>query len=273
MQIDVILPTFNRAKVLANAIESVLNQTYKNFQLYVIDDGSTDNTSEMLKNYNSHSNFHILTQENCGVSAARNYGVKNSQSAWIGFLDSDDEWLPNKLEIQVNYLNENPLIQFLHSEEIWVRNGIRVNPKVKHLKSNNNIFERSLDFCLISPSTAMIKRDLFLECGMFDENFIVCEDYDLWLKILSREEIGFIPSNLTIKNGGHTDQLSTKFVAMDYWRIKSLVNLYKTILDNEKKILIKKVLLKKSEVLLKGYVKHQNQKDFDEISNLLSNII
>ncbi|MBC7428868.1 MAG: glycosyltransferase family 2 protein [Bacteriovorax sp.] len=275
MQIDVIVPTFNRAPVVSKAIESVLKQTYKNFNLYVVDDGSTDNTTEVLEIYKSHSNVHILKQKNFGVSAARNFAVNNSSAPWISFLDSDDEWLPNKLELQIAWLKNNPSIRFLHGEEIWMRNGVRVNPKAKHAKSNENIFERSLDFCLISPSTVMMRRDLFVECGMFDESFIVCEDYDLWLKILIKENIGFTNEKLTIKNGGHDDQLSTKFVAMDYWRIKSLVQLYKNQsndLSAEKKEQIKNVLLKKSEILLPAYLKHHNHKVYNEVFSMLTSI-
>ncbi len=275
MQIDVIVPTFNRAHTVEKAVESVLNQTYKNFNLYIVDDGSTDETLKVLLKYKSLPNVYILTQENRGVSSARNLAVKNSHAEWISFLDSDDEWLPNKLETQINFLLKNPHYNFLHSEEIWVRNGVRVNPKVKHQKSNENIFLRSLDFCLISPSTVIMKRNLFLECGAFDETFTVCEDYDLWLKILAREEIGFTNEIVTIKNGGHDDQLSTKFVAMDYWRIKSLVNLYLTQaqLSDEKKEQVKGVIIKKSEILLRGYLKHQNTKAFEEVSTMLTSIM
>jgi glycosyltransferase involved in cell wall biosynthesis len=273
MQIDIVIPTFNRANIVVKAIESVLNQTYKNYKLYIVDDGSTDETLKVLNKYKDSSNIHIIFQKNSGVSAARNNAVKISNSPWISFLDSDDEWLPNKLEVQVAYLKAHPEIRFLHSDEIWVRNGIRVNPKVKHQKNNDNIFLRSLEFCLISPSTVIMKRDLFAECGTFDENFIVCEDYDLWLKVLVKENIGFINNNLTIKNGGHEDQLSTKFVAMDFWRIKSLVALYNNSnLDNLTLIQIENVILKKSEILLRGYLKHQNQKSHAEITSILASM-
>ena len=274
MQIDVIVPTYNRAAVVCNAVDSILVQTYKNFEIYIVDDGSNDQTLKALEKYNSHSNIHILSQANSGVSSARNLAVSKSKNEWISFLDSDDVWLPNKLEVQVDFLSKYPHLRFLNNDEIWVRNGVRVNPKTKHLKSNDNIFQRSLDFCIISPSTVMMKRDLFLECGGFDESFIVCEDYDLWLKILSFEEIGFCNEHVTIKHGGHEDQLSTQFVAMDYWRIKSLVRLYKNqpSLNEEQKEQIKNVLMKKSKILLSGYLKHQKLDAFDEIKGMLNSI-
>lgn len=274
MRIDVIIPTFNRAPVLMRAIQSVLNQTYQDFTLHIVDDGSTDETASVLLQVQSQPNVVIHRQENRGVSAARNFGVKNSTAPYISFLDSDDEWMPEKLQVQANFLKNSPHLSFLHSEEIWVRNGVRVNPKVKHQKSNENLFTRSLDFCLISPSTVILSRELFLKHNGFDESFTVCEDYDLWLKILASEEIGFIEQPLTIKYGGHEDQLSTKFVAMDYWRIKSLCRLVKEAsLSLEQREQVKNVLEKKAAILLKGYVKYQNQSAHDEISALLKDTI
>lgn len=273
MFIDVIIPTYNRAAYLERAIQSVLNQTYQDFTLHIVDDGSTDETKEILAKYIGHSKVVIHSQENQGVSAARNLAARNSNSPWISFLDSDDEWLPHKLEAQMKFLQKNPSCQFLHSEEIWIRNGVRVNPKVKHNKGPENLFERSLAFCLISPSTVIMRRDLFNQHGQFDESFTVCEDYDLWLKVLASTEIGFLPEYLTHKYGGHEDQLSTQFVAMDYWRIKSLVNLLGSNIDQSKKELIVAEIQRKAPILLKGYQKHQNLERFEEVTEMVKNIL
>ena len=274
MQVDVIVPTYNRAHVLSRAIDSVLNQTYQDFILHIVDDGSTDETADLLDKYEEHEKVRIYYQPNLGVSAARNFAAFTGDSSWISFLDSDDEWFPEKLQIQCDYLLKNPECVFLHSEEIWIRNGVRVNPKEKHKKSNENIFVRSLDFCIISPSTVMINRDLFERHRGFNESFTVCEDYDLWLKILLSEKIDFISTPLIQKYGGHVDQLSTKFVAMDYWRIKSLVKLYQSPSSSlSQKEAIKLVLLKKSELLLKSYIKHNNIAHHDEIANELKSIM
>lgn len=274
MQVDVIVPTYNRAHVLERAIQSVLSQTYQDFILHIVDDGSTDETADLLDKYEDHEKIKIYYQPNLGVSAARNFAAFTGNSPWISFLDSDDEWFPEKLKTQCDYLLKNPDCIFLHSEEIWIRNGVRVNPKQKHKKSNDNIFVRSLDFCIISPSTVMIERSLFEKHRGFNESFTVCEDYDLWLKILLSEKIDFIPTPLIQKYGGHEDQLSTKFVAMDYWRIKSLVKLYQSsqcsLIQKEA---IKDVLLKKSELLLKSYLKHNNLLQHEEITNELKSIM
>lgn len=273
MIVDVIIPTFNRAQVMTRAIDSVLAQTYHDFLLHIVDDGSTDDTQAVLNKYKNHPKVIIHFQENAGVSAARNLAANQGHGAWISFLDSDDEWMPNKLEVQMKYLKDHPECHFLHSEELWIRNGVRVNPKIKHLKSNDQIFERSLEFCIISPSTVILKRELFVKHKGFDKDFIVCEDFDLWLKVLLTDTIGFISTPLIEKHGGHSDQLSTKFVAMDYWRIKSLVNLYKSPEANEsQKELIKKVILKKSELLLKSYIKYENKKSYNEIERALASI-
>ena len=237
----------------------------------IVDDGSTDQTKSLLESYKDHPQIKILNQENRGVSAARNFGVRNSNSEWIAFLDSDDEWLSHKLETQVEFFHSNPTYNFIHSEEIWFRNQVRVNPKNKHSKNSTDLFKRSLEFCLISPSTVLMKRDLFNQFGPFNEDFVVCEDYDLWNKILARHEVGFIEDPLINKYGGHADQLSTKYKAMDTYRIKSLITLFHcSDITNIKKELIRSEIIKKAKFLLPGYLKHQNMKDYVEVKAALA---
>ena len=125
-QITVIIPTFNRKQYLFHAINSVLAQTYKNIELIIIDDGSSDKTINQLKSYESQ--LKIYRQKNKGVSAARNKGIKLSKSDWVAFLDSDDQWDIKKLEKQINYLKKNPKYKICHTDEIWIRNSLRVNP-------------------------------------------------------------------------------------------------------------------------------------------------
>jgi len=273
LPIDIIIPTFNRAQLLQRAVASILGQTSQNFQLIIVDDGSTDETSSILESYRAHSKITLLTQPNKGVSAARNFGIRHSQSEWLAFLDSDDEWMPNKLQLSEKFINDNPDIDFFHTDELWIRNGTRVNAPKKFSKSSENIFERSLDFCLISPSTVVMRRDLFNQHGPFNEEYPVCEDYDLWNKILAHENIGFIETPLTKKYGGHEDQLSTKYFAMDYWRFKSLLKLHlDTSISLQKRELIKDRLHQKGSLLLANYQKYQNQERIDEITQDLSNL-
>jgi glycosyltransferase involved in cell wall biosynthesis len=217
--VSVIIPTYNRAWVLREAIDSVLAQEFKDFELIVVDDGSTDNTGEILDSYEQ--DILVLRQSNKGVSAARNRGIAAAAGRLIAFLDSDDLWLPRKLSSQVDFFKSNPAAVINQTEEIWVRNGVRVNPKTRHHKFSGMIFERSLALCLVSPSAVMIKKNLFSEVGVFDENLPACEDYDLWLRISCRYPVDLIETPLIMKRGGHADQLS-KAPGLDKYRIQAL---------------------------------------------------
>lgn len=267
MKVTVILPTFNRAAFLKRSIESVLNQTYKNLELIIVDDGSTDETSTLLQEYQKNPHVRIFTQPNKGVSSARNLGIEKSHSDFLAFIDSDDEWLSKKLEVQMERASQYPEFRFFHSNEYWIRNGQRVNIPKKFDKTNENIFERSLHHCLISPSTVLVKRELLHEVGLFDEELTICEDYDLWLRILLKEEVFHEEEFLIKKYGGHADQLSTKYFAMDFWRVKSLIKLLS--LESTKGELIQRILLEKVSLLIKGYQKHQNIEDLDKLKRLV----
>ncbi len=222
--ISVIIPTYNRGWIIEEAIESVLSQIFTDFELIVVDDGSTDNTPDILKSY---PEIKVIRQKNRGVSAARNTGVKASKGKFVAFLDSDDLWLPEKLQKQASFFEENPSAKICQTEEIWVRNGVRVNPKKKHLKPSGMIFEKCLELCLVSPSAVMISREVFDEADGFDETLPACEDYDLWLRLTCKYPVFLISKPLIIKRGGHEDQLS-KMPCLDKFRIKSLVKILKS---------------------------------------------
>ena len=221
-EVSVILPTYNRGWILKEAIDSVLAQDFRDFELIVVDDGSTDNTPQILDSY--HQDLMVVRQPNRGVSAARNRGIAAAGGGLIAFLDSDDLWLPRKLSSQVVFFNSNPEAVINQTEEIWIRNGVRVNPKTRHLKPSGMIFEPSLALCLVSPSAVMMKRSLFDEVGLFDEDLPACEDYDLWLRISWRYPVHLIETPLIIKRGGHADQLS-KAPGLDKFRIQALKNI------------------------------------------------
>jgi len=223
-RVSVIIPTFNRSKKVVRAIESVLNQSIKDFEIIVVDDGSTDNTNQALARYMSAIKY-IRQPVNRGVSAARNIGIKSSTAPWVAFLDSDDYWLNEKLSVQMEFVDSNSGTVACQTEEIWIRNGRRVNPKRKHKKPSGNIFKESLKLCLVSPSSVILKRSLFEEVGLFDETFPAAEDYDLWLRISCRHPIYLIDKGLIVKEGGHEDQLSRRFAGMDRFRIEAIVSL------------------------------------------------
>ncbi|MGD2098431.1 MAG: glycosyltransferase [Desulfobacterales bacterium] len=220
--VSVIIPTYNRGWIVAEAIESVLAQDFSDYELIVVDDGSDDRTPEILEAYGD--KITIIGQANRGVSAARNRGIAAAAGRLIAFLDSDDLWLPQKLSVQVNFFAENPDAVICQTEERWERNGVRVNPKKRHLKFSGMIFERSLALCLVSPSAVMIKKRLFDTVGAFDEDLPACEDYDLWLRISCRYPVHLIETPLIIKRGGHADQLS-RAPGLDRYRIRSLTKL------------------------------------------------
>lgn len=271
--ISIIIPTFNRGDFLLRAITSVLAQTYRNYELLIIDDGSTDNTHELLSPLIESKEIKYYKQENLGVSNARNFGVINSVGELVTFLDSDDEWLPGKLQEQINFLIVNPQIRIVYGEELWIRRGTRVNQKAIHKKTGGRIFKACIEQCLIAPSSVMLQRSLFDEMNGFDNAFVVCEDYDLWLKISSIYEIGFITNPLIIKHGGHDDQLSTKFVAMDYWRLKALSNIQKIRkLDSSDREAVQESMKRRGAILLQGYLKYNNTKDYQTVRNILSEL-
>ena len=223
--VSVIIPTYNRGWSLKEAVDSVLAQDFQDFELIVVDDGSTDNTPHLLAGYAE--DLTVLRQKNTGVSAARNRGITLSSGRLIAFLDSDDLWLPEKLSSQVGFFHSSPHARICQTEEIWIRNGVKVNPKKRHQKGSGMIFERSVSLCLVSPSAVMIRRDLFDDVGLFDESLPACEDYDLWLRIGCRYPVHLIDTPLIIKRGGHPDQLSGA-PGLDRFRIQALV----TILDS-----------------------------------------
>ena len=220
MTISVIVPTFNRVHTLPRAIDSVLRQTRPADEIIVVDDGSEDGTAELLHRH--YPQIRNLQQNNQGVSAARNRGIRQAKGEWIALLDSDDAWLPGKLEAQLRALEAEPAARLCHTEEVWIRNGKRVNQKDRHAKSGGWIFRNCLPLCVISPSAALLHRSLLDEIGEFDEGLPACEDYDLWLRICSVEPVVFVETPQIEKYGGHDDQLSRKHWGMDRFRIQAL---------------------------------------------------
>lgn len=223
-RVSVIIPTYNRAEKVARAIASALYQTFTDLEVLVVDDGSGDETEKTLSLFGPR--IVVLRHEkNRGVSAARNTGIKAASAPLIAFLDSDDYWLPQKLGLQMAFFQSHPEAVACQTQEHWVRKGRRVNPAQKHRKPGGDLFEASLKLCLVSPSAVLLRRALFDEIGLFDEEFPVCEDYDLWLRLSCRHPVALIDRYLVIKEGGHEDQLSRSMAGMDRFRIRSMVKL------------------------------------------------
>ena len=266
MKVSVIIPTFNRFSLISRAIDSVLNQTIKPFEIIVVDDGSSDNTSTFIKN--NYKSVKLIKQKNLGVSKARNVGIKNSSGDWIALLDSDDEWKKNKLEVQIKSLSEYDYYSVCHTNEIWIRNGIRVNQKKRHQKYGGDIFDKCLDICRISPSSIIFKKNIINDVGWFDEGLSICEDYDLWLRITANFKILFIDKPLVIKYGGHSDQLSKSVNGIEAYRIKSLENLLNnTKLIKDYKLLTIKMLITKLGIYKKGLLKRHKTNELLKINH------
>ncbi len=258
--VSIVVPTYNRAERLGQTLRSVFNQTCQDFELIVVDDGSTDDTQKVVNSFPRVQ--YISKQENHGVSRARNEGLALAKGRYICFLDSDDLWDEKKLQIQVQWMGDNPNCQVCYTDEIWIRKGVRVNQMNKHRKYSGDIFRHCLPLCIVSPSSAMLRAELFDEIGNFDESLPACEDYDLWLRIAEKYPFHFIEEPLIIKQGGHADQLSRKYWGMDRFRVAALQKLLdRNSLKGERLQLTRATLLEKCSVLIQGFVKRGKKED------------
>ena len=267
--ISIVIPTLNRIGTLPRALDSVLNQTYQPSEIIVVDNGSSDGTINLLKE--RYPSIKLLSEKKLGVSAARNRGIRYSKFPWIALLDSDDAWEKTKLEKQKNaLLSSLEKYRLVHTNEIWIRNGIKFNQMKKHKKFGGDIFNKCLSLCCISPSSVLINKNIFEEVGYFDESLPVCEDYDLWLKISSQENILFVNQKLTLKYGGHNDQLSKTYWGMDRFRIKSLENLILNYnLKPDQKLNAIETIIKKLKIIVNGAYKRNNSSIIDKYEKKL----
>ena len=267
--ISVIIPTFNRRNTIKRAVDSVLSQTRAADEIIVVDDGSTDGTSDMLRQH--YTQVILLIQDNKGVSSARNTGIERATSKWIALLDSDDEWHPDKLVKQMKHLHDNPEHLLVHTDEIWIRNGVRVNQMKKHKKYGGHIFQHCLPLCAISPSSVLIHSSIFETVGLFDESLPVCEDYDMWLRICSRYPVLFVDEALITKYGGHEDQLSRKLWGMDRFRIRAIEKILSDgVLSDQDRESAIATMKTKIDIYLNGAIKHGNTESVTEMNSLLS---
>jgi len=262
MNISVIIPTYNRKHSLPRTLDSVLAQSFQPFEIIVIDDGSTDGTADWLKS--NYLSIKSISQSNQGVSSARNIGIKQAEGDWIALLDSDDEWLPDKLAKQVQALKENREFLFCHTNEIWIRNGVRVNQQKKHQKYGGHIFEKCLDMCRVSPSSSLFHKLVLDDVGLFDEKLKVCEDYDLWLRISAQYPVLFLDELLINKYGGHEDQLSKTPEGIEQYRIQSLEKILSDgTLTNSQFESARSMLLTKLQIFANGLKKRKKIGEFN----------
>jgi len=221
IKVSVVVPTFNRGYLIQQVLNNMSLQTWKDFEVIVVDDGSNDNTEEILKKWcskNSRTRY-VKFDVNRGISAARNAGISNSDSEYIAFLDSDDRWHPTKLEEQMRvFQNSSDIIGLIHTGyTIHELNG-RVQHKFPRFEGD--VFRRLLsegkNFILIS--SVIVPRKILDDVGLFDEHLISSQDYDLWLRITKKYPVRFVPKLLVDYYTTHSDRLSLKpkLAAMDY---------------------------------------------------------
>jgi len=271
--ISVIIPAYNRREFVVEAVASVLSQrdVPEPFEVIVIDDGSTDGTSSALGQF--HGSIRYIFQDRKGVSAARNRGILQSKGHLVAFLDSDDLWLPDKLSLQLAWFEQNPEALLCQTEEIWMRNGKRLNPRAYHKKPRGLCFPLLLQRCLVSPSATVVRRAVFDKVGLFDETLPACEDYDLWLRIGCRYPLGLIEKPLLIKRGGHPDQLSATVPALDRYRIRAIVKLLSAgSLDPVQFTDALNTLREKSHIYAEGCRKHGKGREAEMVEKLMNKV-
>jgi len=255
---SVIIPSFNRRAMLKIAVASVLNQSFSDFEVIVVDDGSTDGTRSCVESIGD-PRIIYLYQHNRGVSGARNRGIALARGQYIAFLDSDDRFRIDKLATTKNHIAANPQYRVFHSREIWYRGGSYREPKKHHAKPHGWVFEKAVRACCISPSAVTIDKKIFAAVGGFDETLPACEDYELWLRVTSRYPVFLIPEFLTIKEGGRPDQLSRRYPAMDRFRIYALEKIIASgVLTGKELLIARRELAGKKTILEQGAKKREN---------------
>ncbi len=199
--VSVVIPTYNSARFIAQAVQSVLAQAYHRYEIIVINDGSTDETKEVLRKFDSHIQY--LYQENRGPAAARNAGIKVAQGEYICFLDADDVWLPNKLEVQLAFIEKNREVGLIFSdEEEWDGEKVLHRSLLAKMLFRSDVlsqmpiqkaFRKLLIEDFIPTSMVMVRKACFAKAGLFDESLKVSEDRDMWCRIAAYFGIACLP--------------------------------------------------------------------------------
>lgn len=261
MNISVVIPTYNRSTLVRRAIESILAQEYAyDVEIIVVDDGSTDNTKDILQKYD----ITYISQPNQGISSARNSGIRCAKYDWIMLLDSDDVFEPNKLYLQAKFHQVNLDIKFSHTNQKWIRDNKTIKKPKNFLYPEGSCFKDNLTQCYISASSVMVHKSIFENIGYFNEALPVCEDYDMWLRISLVHEVGYIHDMLITKYAGHT-QLSSDIRHIDVIH----VGILEQFVDTKYQKQVLNILISKYQIILKGANKHNNDKYIDKYTKAL----
>ncbi len=271
--ISVIIPVFNRAGSIKGAVDSVLSQDLPPGEIIVVDDGSEDETCRLLRDYGQRIKV-VSLEKNQGVSTARNRGIQAAAGSWVAFLDSDDRWMKGRLLHQVSYLERNPFLEILQCDEIWIRNGKRVNKRRYHEKREGWLWNISLERCMVSPSCVILRKALIEKYGLFDTEMPACEDYDLWLRISRNHPVGLNAQADVNRYGGHGDQLSARYPAMDRFRVYAMIKAMETENDPLHAAQLRDAVISRLSILAGGARKRHLRDDLSaylELSEKVKN--
>lgn len=191
--VSVIIPTYNRAGTLMRSIRSVMEQSYSEWELIIVDDGSTDNTKDIVKPVLEQDVRirYICCPENKGQASARNTGIQAAQGEYVAFQDSDDCWLPDKLQLQMSMMEAHPEYGLVYGQMVYNENEVLSIP-FPPLNAGEWIFKECLKQNLISTQTMLVRRTIFDKIGLFDTNMSALEDYELALRITKNYPVGFV---------------------------------------------------------------------------------
>lgn len=218
--VSIVIPTYNHEQYLARAIKSVLKQTHKNAEIIICDDGSSDNTKEVIKKFKHHKKIRYYYQSNQGLASTRNLGIKKAKGEFIAFLDSDDYWLPKKIEKQLKIFTKNKQIGLVYCFHYWVSEAGKITGKKKK-NYRGDIWQDLLQGNLIvgSGSAAVVKKECFDKIGLFDESLKSCEDWDMWLRIARVYQIDLTPE-LLVKITQHPHKIKQQKWSLARGRFK-----------------------------------------------------
>ncbi len=219
--VSVIMPAFNSEQYISDAIDSVLQQTYQNFELIVVNDGSTDRTEDILKKISN--SIHLISQSNQGAASARNKGIMAAQGEYISFLDSDDIWFKDTLKLQHEYLTSHLYFGLVYGKRqvFDCKGNLDKNWMIKYgfSQPEGYIFQDLILSASILLSTVMVRRKVLDKVGLFDKSLPLGEDYDLWLSISTKYKIGYIPDDL-VKYRRHPKSLTASNYSLKPWDIE-----------------------------------------------------
>lgn len=265
--VGVVLTCYNGARWISRAIESVLAQTYEDFELVIIDDGSTDNSKEIVTSHLCDGRVRYIHQENRGFSAAVNRGIKESSGSLIGFIGQDDLWMPNKSELQVKYLSEHKDIALVHSNYCSIDSeggiiGVR-DIKIPDVSSKRKVVEQLFLGNFIGFETVLVKRKCFDEVGFFDESMVGCSDHDMWLRMAESFNIGYLDLPLVKKRQHEFQLLKVRIEAVlkdEFLMVKKAIDHYPFLKRVERKKLAPLYYAWGIALLQKGNNKEAKQK-------------